>query len=515
MSKFPTVKPPAVSKEVARQCDPERSSGGAAAVDVDGDGLDDLVVTRIYDTPMIYINNSSDGKIAFVDSTKGSAFAKITTSTNGVGYNDIDNDGDQDIMMTSLGGPQAYLFINDGLGNFTEQALARGVAMIDGRPHSGMGVSFGDYNNDGWIDLHTNEWQPSDVSAYIVPSHSRLFKNLGASGKPGVFKDVTDEAGVALESRIDLVYSFSSSFTDFDGDGFPELAIASDFNTSRFYWNNGDGTFTNGTVDAELGKEENAMGLAVGFLGKVQKQVMMVTSIRAKPDCDDLSDLILTGNRLFQYAGNRVFNDITDTAGVRNGFWGWGVGFIDSKNAGKHEIASANGMDITWMPPSACYASDPFRFWVDSGDGEFTEQSLASGININTPSKGVVIFDANNDGRQDIFITRDANTPIFLENVTPSVGAWLKLKITGSASNRSAVGVRVSVTKVKGADPQLAIVGTSGSFLTQDGRFTHFGFGELKEKIYEVRVTFPVSGREVLFNNVSANQILEIVEPEE
>ena len=59
------------------------------------------------------------------------------------------------MVITSLGGKQLYMFINDGTGKFTEEAVARGVAMIDGRPHSGMGVSFGDYNNDGWLDMHT------------------------------------------------------------------------------------------------------------------------------------------------------------------------------------------------------------------------------------------------------------------------------------------------------------------------------------------------------------------------
>ena len=514
VAQFPKVTPPAVSKDVARQCDPERSSGGAAAVDVNGDGLDDIVMTRIYNAPLLYLNTSTKDQVSFVDATKGTAFEKVPSSTNGVGYADIDNDGDQDVVITSLGGKQLYMFINDGTGKFTEEAVARGVAMIDGRPHSGMGVSFGDYNNDGWLDMHTNEWQPSDVSAYAVPSHSRLFKNLGASGKPGVFVDATKEAGVELESRVDLVYSFSSSFTDFDSDGNVDLMVASDFNTTRFYWNNGDGTFTNGTVDAELGKEENAMGLAVGFMGKPQKQVMMVTSIRAKADCDDASDLILTGNRLFEYSGKRVFSDITDKAGVRNGFWGWGTSFLDSTNAAKKEIASANGMDITWMPPSACYASDPFRFWVDNGNGVFTEKSIAAGIDINTPSKGVVIFDADNDGRQDMFVTRDANKPLFFHNQTPSVGAWLGITVQGTTTNRDGLGALVSVTAVEGEEPQLAYVGTSGSFLTHDGRVKHFGLGKLTTNIFQVKVTFPASGKEVVLNNVKSQQVINVTEPE-
>ena len=83
------------------------------------------------------------------------------------------------------------------------------------------------------------------------------------------------------------MYSFSSSFTDFDDDGYLDLAIAMDFGLSRFYWNNGDGTFTDGTFDAQLGKEENGMGLAIGYFGEEQKLAMLVTSIRHRKECDD------------------------------------------------------------------------------------------------------------------------------------------------------------------------------------------------------------------------------------
>ena len=513
VKKFPKVTPAGSSKDLARQCNPERSAGGAAAVDVNGDGLDDLIVTRIYDHPLLYLNESKQGKPAFREATIGSGFENIEDSTNAVGYADVDKDGDQDVFFTSLGGPRSFLLINDGSGKFSDEAESRGVAMLDGLPHSGTGIAFGDYDNDGWVDIHTGEWQLPDVSTYAVPSHSRLFRNLGASGKPGYYEDTTVRAGVSLESRIDLVYSFSSSFTDFDEDGFVDLMIASDFDTSRMYWNNGDGTFTDGTVDAELGKEENGMGLAVGFQGPLQKQIMMVTSIRAKPDCDDESDLIMTGNRMYEYAGNRTFTDITDQAGVRNGFWGWGVSFLDATNAGKNDVAMANGIDITWMQPSVCYATDPFRLWLDDGKGVFTERSRDSGIDVTTPTKGVVVFDADIDGRQDLFVTRDSNTPLFFHNQTPQVGSWIDVKVVGAQSNTNAFGAKITVTAIEGGPSKMGFVGTSGSFLTQDYAFEHFGFGKFTQKIHEIQVDFPATKRSVVLHNVKLNQKIEIIEP--
>ena len=512
-AKFAAVTPPEASRDVVRQCDPERSAGGAGALDVNNDGLVDIVMTRMYGAPLLYINESEKGVPAFRDATKGSAFENVSAGTNGVGFADIDKDGDDDIVMTSLAGEQLYMFINDGAGNFTEEAVARGVAMIDGRPHSGMGVSFGDFDNDGWVDMHTNEWQPSDTSVYAIPCHSRLFHNQGAKGKPGYFIDVTEAAGVKLESRIDFVYSFSSSFNDFDGDGFPELTVASDFNTSRFYWNNGDGTFTEDTVDSGLGKEENGMGLAVSFLGLEQKPVILISSIRAKPNCDDDADLIRTGNRLYVYAGDRKFDDITDTAGVRNSNWGWGAGFVDTTNAGKRDIFSAAGMAITWENGTKCYSNDPFRLWLDQGNGAFIEESATAGLVTDTPTKGVLVFDADQDGKQDLFVTRDADTPLFFHNQTPSVGAWLNVEVVGVSSNTNAYGARIDVTAIEGGRTQSAFVGTSGAFLTQDSSGSHFGLGAFSGKVFEVKVTFPATGKVLTINNVKPNQTITMTEP--
>jgi enediyne biosynthesis protein E4 len=512
-ARFPKVVPSKSAGETTRQCDPERSSGGAAAVDVNGDGLDDIVMTRLYASPKLYINESQPGEPKFRDSTNGSGFDKLKWSTNGVGYADIDRDGDQDVMLTTLAGDQAYLMINDGNGVFREEAEERGVAMKDGFPHSGFGVSFGDYDNDGWVDLHTNEWQPIDVARYNQPSHSRLFHNLGATGKPGVFEDVTEASGAKLESKIDLVYSFSSSFTDFDGDGWPDLSVVSDFDTTRFFWNNGDGTFDQKTYESNLGQEENGMGLAVGFIGPEQKLSMFVTSIRANPGCDDEGESLRSGNRLYVYDKDRKFADITDAAGVRNSLWGWGTTYVDSTNAGKRDIASASGMVISWNAGRYCYADNPFKFWIADDAGVYTEVAAVVGMKETKPTKGVLAFDADHDGRTDLFVTRDAETPLFFHNATPNVGAWLEIKVAGTTSDANGTGAIVTVAATPDGPIQKALVGTTGSFLTADSRLVHFGLGALKDKVHEVTVDFPASKKRVVLSDVDADQILEIAEP--
>ena len=122
------------------------------------------------------------------------------------------------------------------------------------------------------------------------------------------------------------------------------------------------------------------------------------------------------------------------------------------------------------------------------------------------------MFDADLDGRQDLFITRDANTPLFLHNTTASVGKWIGVKVLGRASNADALGAIITVTPAEGGEVLKAFVGTTGSFLTQDGATKHFGLNNLKGKIWSVKVDFPATKQSVVLNNVKPNQVLTVRE---
>jgi hypothetical protein len=496
------------------RCAPERFSSGAAAVDVNGDRLDDVIFSRLSGHPLLYVNESTPGRPKFAEKTSGSGFDQITGGTNGVAHSDIDNDGDADVVLTSLGGPQLYLMINDGGGRFTEEAVARGVAMADGAPHSGMGISFGDYDLDGWIDMHTNEWQSSAVARMGVKSHSRLFRNLGTRGRPGVFEDSTESAGVIVDSNIDATWTFSSIFSDFDGDRYPDLAVVADFNTTKFFWNNGDGTFINTTYDSNLGGEENGMGLAVGFLGADQRPSLFISSIKSIISCEDDSQLIGSGNRLYVYRIARAFDDVTDQMGVRDGGWGWGASFIDATNSGFVDLVQASGVDEPWTQPSGCHAKDPIVYWRNDGTDAYDEVASRVGVVETKSTKAVVVFDADADGRSDLLVTRDADSPLFFHNTTPSVGYRLDLRVKGTTSNRDALGAVVSVTETERGPTKKYLVGTTGSFLAQDSSLLRVGLGGEIEPVRRVEVYFPASQRSVVLNDVERNTVVDVVEPE-
>ncbi len=508
--KFPDLVPPKVNIIANQECEPEELTGGAAAVDVNGDGLDDIVMTRMYNTPLLYLNVSTPGRPKFRNATKGSGFESLDQSTNGVGFADVDRDGDPDLILTTTAGKSTYLLMNDGKGHFVDEAKMRGIAGLDGRPHSGQGVAVGDYNNDGWIDVHLNEWQLATVTRFGVPSHSRLFKNLGAEGKPGHFQDVTDSAGVSIDSRFDAVYSWSSTLTDFDGDGFPDLSIISDYNTSRFFWNNGNGTFADGTptmVPTKLGREENGMGSVIAFFGPEQRLGMFITSIMSQDTCDPY---VRTGSRFYLYDKERKFIDDTDRAGVRSGGWGWGATTLDPTNAGRRDLVSAAGI---FIPREPCHHDDPIFYWRDDGTGTYTEVAKQLGFTNRLPSKGVLAFDADNDGRQDLFITRDTETPLFFHNVTSAVGSWLKVRVRGTKSNFDAYGAIVTVWPTKDGAPQKFLVGGGGRLFTQDSHTVHVGLGNFAGPLARLRVDFPTTKRSVEMTDVVLNQTIEIDEP--
>ena len=172
-------------------------SGSASAVDYDNDGWTDLYFTRFDGADLLYRNQ---GNGSFVDVTE-IAFGPghmAEIRSNGCAWADIDNDGDQDLYITSLGTNRYHLFINDGSGSFSEEALSRGAAIAGPDLHFGFSASFGDYDNDGFLDLHVSEWRYASQNPDNSPPNTRLLRNLGAKA-PGHFEDTTIESGVVMD----------------------------------------------------------------------------------------------------------------------------------------------------------------------------------------------------------------------------------------------------------------------------------------------------------------------------
>jgi hypothetical protein len=480
-------------------------TGGAAAADYDDDGWVDLYVTRV-DASGILFRNRGDG--TFEDVTGPSGLTR-NVPTNGATWGDVDNDGDPDLYVTSLVVDRHYLYVNDAAGHFSEEAVARIEGVRRGHAVSGTSATFGDYDRDGWLDLYVGEWAPTDSR----PSDARLLRNLGPA-QPGYFADVTAAAGVTLASNLGSLtgyFPFAPRFADLDADGWPELVLTSDFGTSRLFWNDGDGTFTDGTVAAGVGGDENGMGSAIADWDGDGDLDWFITSI-----FDPNGVWGPTGNRLYRNEGNRVFSDVTDAAGVRDGFWGWGAAFFDYDNDTDLDLVMTNGIHFPFAPTPSQeqYYDDPMRLWRNDGPGPMPEISAAAGLTDTGSGKGLLTFDYDRDGDLDLFVVNNSGHPKLYRNDGGNQKNWLRVNVVGQTSNEDGLGTRIEVRATPSSPVRVQVVDAGSHFLGQSEKTAHFGLGPglPGAVVYEVKAIFP-SGRTRTLSYLSPNAVIEVLEP--
>ena len=486
-------------------CDGDRLTGGAAVADVDQDGHPDLYVTRLDGHDLLF-RNKGDG--TFEDISAAAGLDAFDLQSSGAAFGDIDNDGDPDLYVTVFGvsgdstNNRGYLFINNG-GVFSEDALARGAAVTDTGGHRNFTPTFGDYDRDGWLDLHTTEWFDP-----LGSGETRLLRNRG-SAQPGFFDDVTVSSGASIPG----VAAFGSAFTDLDGDGWPDLAVVADFGTSQLLWNQGNGTFVNTTAASGVGTDENGMGSTFGDYDGDGDLDWFVTAIYDPAQtCEFLTcGWGYSGNRLYRNDGGRSFVDVTDLAGVRNGHWGWGAAFFDYDNDADLDLVMTNGVDFPAAIADNPYNADPMRLWENDGTGSMSEVSASEGLGSTGPGKGLLVADYDSDGDLDLFIVNNGGSPHLYRNDLSNGNGWLRIRTEGQVSNREGRGARVRVQVAPGGPWQIREMGTSTHFLGQSENVAHFGLGPGSAPVAAVEVTWP-SGLTSQRSNVDRNSTLLVRE---
>ncbi|WP_446830575.1 FG-GAP-like repeat-containing protein [Candidatus Foliamicus sp.] len=502
---------------LAQDADVREFGGGVAAGDYDNDGWVDLFVVRGDIGPNLLYRNLGNNTFEDRAAEAGVAFTRSASESykhSGPGFADLDGDGHLDLFIGGTEGDPAKLYRNNGDGTFTDVTAGSGLEQMNARYT--LSSAFGDYDLDGDLDLFLSHWGTPRPKDDTWPySTENLWRNDTENGVIR-FTDVSLASGIA-ETIIDddpqgsfggdgHDYTFSPIFARITEDRYPDLVIASDFRTSRYYINEGDGSFRDAT-DREVIIDGNGMGAAVGDYDGDGDLDWFVSSIWTDPD-ENGEQLFEHGNRLYRNDGGTL-SDATEEAGVRDGSWGWGSCFADFDNDGDLDLYHTNG----WVPVARFadynFDTDPSRLFISDGAGVFTEQSVEAGIVDNERGHGVVCGDLDNDGDTDVFLMhRNENNAGTLWRNDTSANNFLRVKLEGRSPNTAAAGARIRLTASGGE--QLREITVGSNFTSQNPLVQVFGLGSDTQA--DIVVEWP-DGSTTMRENVAANQLLNIQQP--
>lgn len=524
---------PAGEGWVGTPCKMYLQGGGAAVGDFDDDGWPDIYLTRLVGPGLLFRNRLGEGGAPAFEEVGLARGLVDAFGGNGAAWVDVDGDSDLDLYVTAMGLAERFWFYRNqlaetGTANFVEEAHARNLALDDGMPHFGFSIGVGDYDRDGWLDLYTTEWRPGG-SPTQETSHARLLRNLGAPapagvGQPGVFEDRTLEAAASMLMLNPAgLHAFSPTFVDLDEDGWQDLAVVSDNGTSRLFWNQGDGSFADGTPTAGVSLERNGMGSTFGDYDGDGHLDWYVTAIFSPDEDVECGNTICGrgGNRLYRSVGPRCFEDVAEAHGVHIGGWGWGTAMWDPDNDGDLDIVATNGFQVPHGPPGSYFADDPMRLWHNGsellGEAAFAEHSALVGLSDDGQGRGLVTFDYDRDGDEDVLVVDNAGlhgtgTKLW-RNETGNQHSWLAVELDGLDGNRRGVGARIELRRWPTSPPQVRVIGLGSHFLGHGEYRAHFGLGPDASPVFELRVLWP-SGELTTLDGVEAGQVLVVAEPE-
>lgn len=499
----------------------EVNGSGVCWFDFNNDGLLDLYLvngstiealqgkTPSRETNHLYRNNG-DG--TFTDVTKAAG-----VPGKGWGFGcvaaDYNNDGRIDLLVTNFG--PNILYRNNGDGTFTDVSTQAGIG---GGNIWHAGAAFGDYDNDGLLDLYVTGYLDFNVAApELRTCEYRGVKvhacgPLGYKGAPdalyhnngdGTFTDVTEKAGVTDKN---LYFGFTVAFEDLDGDGWPDLFVGNDSNPNYFYRNKGNGTFQEMGVASGLafsgdGKEMSSMGVALGDY-----------------DGDGPTDLFVTtfandNYVLFHNDGNGFFSDVSYPSGIGEAtipYLGWSTFFLDYDNDGRRDLFAANGHVYPEVDGAIKETyRQPLLLFRNLGT-KFREVSAEAGLRALKPvsARAGAYADFDNDGDLDMVVSVMDESPMLLENIGGSRNHWLGLRLIGAKSNRDGIGALVKV--VSSGVAQYDRVRAGGNYLSANDIRLHFGLGP-SAKVDQIEIHWP-SGVGQQLEGVAADRYLTIRE---
>ena len=537
-------------------------NSGIACGDIDNDGFDDLYICQPNGLPNRLYHNRGDA--TFEDITDASGVGLLDNTSCAL-FADVDNDGNQDLLVVLGTGP--VLFVNQGNGTFRLKADAFHFAQ---EPQGIFtGAAFGDYDRDGWLDLYLcvySYYQGLDQYRYPSPYFdaqngppSFMFRN----NRDGTFSDVTAATGLTQNNNR---YGFDCSWVDFDRDGWPDLYKVNDFGRKNLYRNLGNGKFANvaeeagvldigpgmsccwfdydndGRLDLYVCDMWEPPGLRVtmqeGFMKDVPSEVRALYRRHAK------------GNSLFWNTGSGKFEDRSASAGVEHAGWSWSSYAWDFDHDGYQDLYITTGMisgpdkrdlqsffwrQVVSKSPSQARPLRPYEqgwnainelirsdmtwagyqrnvLYSNNRDGTFSNAGGALGLDFPDDSRGFALADYDHDGRLEIFLKNRTGPQLrLLRCEMNDVGNSIAFKLRGHKSNRDSIGAEITIETETGRQTKFLQAGTG--FLSQHTKEIFFGVGDA-QKLLRTTIRWP-SGIVQEFKDLPANKRIQIEEGSE
>lgn len=445
-------------------------------VDVNGDGFIDCMITNGPtggQDNFLYINNGTGGFIAIT----GDTIVKDNKPSDGATWADSDNDGDLDCYVVNWYNTKNLFYNNTGVGAFTQTQNA--VETSGGYCET---ASWGDYNNDGLLDLYVTR-----SGGTLATNKNLLFHNEGGNA----FTKVLTGTPVT-----DAFISRSVNWTDIDSDGDLDLFVTNENDQNEnLYRNDGAGVFTKLTTGPLLNDGGKTMSSSWGDY-----------------DNDGDLDVFLANDQgndgLFRNEGHFNFTKITSDTVSNCGGNSFSSAWSDIDNDGDIDLYVTNSFGTTSLWPNF--------FFLNNGNGSFTRAGNTAPATDLDWSYGCAFGDYDNDGFEDLAVAtcryNSVDRPDLLYHNDGNSNNWITIKLVGTTTNKSAIGTKIRVKAIINGNPvwQMRELSAQTSYCGQNDLRPHFGLGNATN-IDSIKVEW-LNGIVEYYTNITTNQFITIVQ---